>query len=140
MFSLKGQLQTLHVLGNLFWIGAIVAVGLLLVVSGPGSAKERGGLARRVYTAVAVPAFVLSFTTGLLRLVLDLPYYFTGSHFMHAKLPLALGVIALHHVIGARAQRMSDGAIGDAGPVRVLTIVLAVGAVLSGWLALTKPF
>ena len=140
MFSLTWQLQVLHVLGNIFWIGAIVAVGMLLVAPSPGTARDRGALARRIYTSLAVPAFALSFVTGVLRLFLDLRYYFVVTHFMHAKLPLALGVIAIHHIIGARAKRMAASATEDAGRVRVLTPILAILAAASAWLALTEPF
>lgn len=140
MFSLKWQLQTLHVLGNLFWIGAIVATGLLLVTKGPGSTRDRAALARQIYLKLAVPAFGVSFLAGTLRLLLDLSYYFTEKHFMHAKLPLAVGVVVIHHLVGARARRMESGAAADPGPVRILTWLLAVFAVLSAWLALTEPF
>jgi putative membrane protein len=138
VFSLKWQLQSLHVIANLFWIGAIVAVGVLLTAQSTGSVKERAGLALRVYGAVAVPAFVVSFLAGALRLAQDLPYYFKETHFMHAKLPLALGVIAIHHVLGARARRMAKGSVADAGPARTLTLVLAVCAAVAAWLALTE--
>ncbi len=62
---------------------------------------------------------------------------------MHAKLLLALVVIALHHVIGARAKRpaglsaghsadpaaaSSAGSVQAAGGAGILTVVLAVAA------------
>ena len=57
---------------------------------------------------------------------------------MHAKLPLALGVIGLHHVIGARARKTAAGALQDAGPVGTLTAVLAVLAVGASFFAIFK--
>lgn len=140
MFTLNWQLQALHVLGNLVWIGAILATGFLLITEGPGSARQRGALARQIYLKLAVPGFIVSFLAGTLRLLSDLPYYFVEKHFMHAKLPLALGVIAIHHLVGGRAKRMESGTQADAGSVRFLTPLLGVFAVLSAWLALVEPF
>jgi protoporphyrinogen IX oxidase len=136
---LEIQLRNLHVIANLFWIGSIVSVGLLVTLP-LGAARERGALARALYTKLAVPAFLISFLAAAVRLVSDLNYYFVATHWMHAKLPLALGVIALHHVLGARARRLADGSRKDGGPAGVLTAVLAVLAVGSAWLALGKPF
>jgi putative membrane protein len=136
--SLEWFLRSLHVLANLYWVGSIVAVAALL--SAPSaSPKERGELAGFVYRRIAAPAFGLSFLSGTVRLLLDLEYYFVTTHFMHAKLPLALGVIALHHVIGARVRR---AAAGDAQAVRGtarLGVALAVLAAGAAWFALTKP-
>jgi putative membrane protein len=59
---------------------------------------------------------------------------------MHAKLPLALGVIALHHLLGARARRAERGETTALRPVPLMTALLAVLAAGSAWLALSKPF
>ena len=137
--SLESWLRNLHVLCNLFWIGSIVAVGLILAAKA-ASAKERGELARFVYRRLAAPAFGLSFLFGLGRLALSPTFYFKLTHFMHLKLVLALGVIALHHVLGARARR---AAAGDASAVEGtgrLVSGLALLVVATAWVALTKPF
>ncbi len=129
----------LHVIADLFWIGSIVAVALLLA-RGPGDARQRGASARLVYRTIAVPAFVVAFLAGAIQLGSNPTLYFKATHYMHGKLPLALGVVALHHVLGARARRMEAGEVSDAGPAGVLggvTAALAVGAAL---LVLFKPF
>src|ERR1043165_1806645 len=100
----------LHVTANVVWIGSILAVGRLLAAT-EGDAKVRGVLARRVYQSLATPAFVISFVAGAIRLALSPDYYFVATHFMHAKLLLALVVIGLHHVIGGRAKKTA--AAGD---------------------------
>jgi len=133
------HLRTLHVIANLFWIGSIVSVGLLISLP-LGAIRERGALARAVYLKLSAPAFGLSFLAGALRMVLDLQYYFVATHFMHAKLPLALGAIAIHHVLGARARRLADGSRTTAGPAGILTAVLALLAAAAAFIALTKPF
>src|SRR4051812_49318376 len=118
----------LHVVGNIVWIGSILAVGV--IVAGPGgSPKDRGEIALRVYMRLAVPAFVVPFVCGVVRLGLDPSYYLKQHHWMHAKLPLALGVIALHHVVGGRAKKLARGTVQDGGPAAILTAVLALCAV-----------
>jgi len=137
--SLESLLRNLHVLANLFWVGSIVAVGVILAAKA-ASPKERGELAHFVYRRVAAPAFGISFLMGLARLALSPAFYFKLTHFMHLKLTLALGVIALHHILGARARRAAKGeasAVNGAGRLVALLALLAVG---TAWVALTKPF
>src|SRR5215475_8909478 len=92
----------LHVSGNIVWIGAILAVGVAIL--GPGGTTKAGAeIAVGIYRRLAVPAFLVSFVCGAGRLLMDPALYLRQTHWMHAKLPLALAVIGLHHVIGARA-------------------------------------
>jgi protoporphyrinogen IX oxidase len=127
----------LHVVGNLLWIGSIVAVGALLAAP-IGSAAERGTLARWLYRRVANPALGLSLLMGLARLALipDL----LKSHYMHAKLTLAVFVIGLHHVLGARSRKMAASTATSAGPAAAMSagiVAVAVGIVV---LVILKPF
>ena len=131
-------LVAVHVLSNVVWIGSILSVALLV-----GRARlmadgaEVGALARRVYTRLAVPAFAGSFAFGLGRFVLGIGVY-AHMPWMHAKLTLAVGVIALHHVIGARAKRVAGGnASAGSGMTALMlaTLVCTAGAV---WLAVAK--
>jgi putative membrane protein len=66
--------------------------------------------------------------------------YFKATHYMHGKLPLALGAVALHHVLGARAKKMEAGDVEDAGPSLPLGLTLAALAVGSALLVVLKPF
>jgi putative membrane protein len=127
----------LHITGNIVWVGAILAVGLILA-GGKGEPRARGAIALDVYRKLAVPAFVVSFVAGAAKLGMDPAFYLKQHHWMHAKLPLALGVIALHHVIGARARRTADGSVQDAGSVGTLTAILAVLAVGAAFFAVFK--
>jgi putative membrane protein len=126
----------LHVSGNLIWIGSIVAVAVLLTGSGP--ATSRGEAALGVYRRLAVPAFLVSFVAGAIRLALSWKLFLVHTHWMHAKLPVALGVIALHHVIGARARKMAQGTVPDAGPAGILGAALAALAVLAAYFAIFR--
>src|SRR5215468_9940312 len=118
----------LHISGNIVWIGSILAVAVVLA-GGKGEPKARGEIASDIYRRLAVPSFVVSFVCGAIRLGLDPSYYLKLHHWMHAKLPLALAVIALHHVIGARARKVANGAVQDAGPAGILGVVLGVAAI-----------
>jgi len=127
----------LHVSGNVVWIGSILAVGLVLA-GAKGDSKTRGAVASDIYRRLAVPAFIVSFLAGAIRLGLDIPYYLKQHHWMHGKLTLALVVIALHHVIGARARKMANGAVQEAGPAGILSLVLAVAAIGAAFFVIFK--
>jgi putative membrane protein len=133
--SLPTALVATHVTANVVWIGALLAVALLAgrgrFSADPG---EVGTLARRVYLTLAAPAFVLSFAAGLARILMG-PQIYLHLPWMHAKLTLALVVIVLHHVIGARARRVASGDANAGRGMPVLAVaafVFAAGAVLLG--------
>jgi putative membrane protein len=123
------------VLGNVIWIGALLAVAML-VAHAPWTAEppEVGRLARRIYMRLAVPAFLVSFGAGIARIALA-PAAYMHLGWFHAKLTFALVVIILHHVIGARAKRVADGRVAAAAGVDfqgIAVLVCAAGAVLFG--------
>jgi putative membrane protein len=139
MVGLHTTLVVIHVVGNLVWIGAILATGLVLAAnSAPG--VDRGRLARQIYVTLAVPGFLASFIAGVVRLALTHEYYFVQTKFMHGKLLLALIVIALHHIIGARAKRVATGKSVSAGPVTVFAVGLLLSAAGAAFLAIARPF
>jgi putative membrane protein len=107
--TLPVALVAAHVLGNVVWIGALLAV-VTLVARAPFVAEpiDVGSLARRVYWRLAVPAFLLSFGTGVGRIAL-FPQAYAHLPWMHVKLGLAIVVIVLHHAIGGRARRVANG-------------------------------
>ncbi|MDP8999208.1 MAG: CopD family protein [Myxococcota bacterium] len=133
--SLATALVAAHVVANVVWIGAILSVAVL-AGRGPLSADpvEVGTLAKRVYVSLAVPAFLVSFAAGAARIALQ-PRAYAHLPWMHAKLTLALVVIVLHHMIGARARRVANGdgnAGRGAGLLAATIFVGAAGAVLLG--------
>lgn len=110
-------LLALHIFANTIWIGAILSVGWLLVSSERAEGERADTLASAaagLYRKVASPAFGISFLAGLGRL-LDAPAAYMSLHWFHGKLTAALAVIALHHVIGARAKRAAAAASGRSG-------------------------
>lgn len=137
MAGLGPILISLHVAANIVWIGAILAVGRTIRASGIDP-KQGGALALGIYKGLAVPAFVVSFLAGALRLAQTPGYYFVATHFMHAKLLFALIVIGLHHAIGARAKKAASGTTGSGSPA--LEVALFVAAACAVFLAVLKPF
>jgi putative membrane protein len=123
-------LVVLHVTANLVWIGSIASVGWLTAAAAgqePAAAKLVGDLAYRLYRKAAVPAFLASFAFGVLRLAADAGAYMQ-LHWFHGKLTFALGVIALHHVIGAKARKTAAGSMQAPASSAILVGVLLVCA------------
>jgi uncharacterized membrane protein len=119
-----------HVVFNLVWVGAVLGA---VVVAGECS-DDRMRASKEIFTRLALPGFLGSFALGLVRLIWDWRLYLVTTHFMHAKLLLALIAIVAHHVIGAKLKR---------GSVRFLSVwgvVFAVGAFGSAVVAIVKPF
>ncbi|HMJ14422.1 MAG TPA: hypothetical protein VK524_23560 [Polyangiaceae bacterium] len=139
MLSGSALLVFLHVVANLVWIGSITATAIALVTPGV-DLGARGAIAYGIYRRAAVPAFGLAFVSGLVRLALDTHYYLVATHYMHAKLLFALIVIALHHVIGARAKRAAAPESKEPGNVAVLCVGLLACATAAAFLVLLKPF
>lgn len=133
--SLPETLVAVHIIGNVVWIGSLLAVAVL-VAHAPWTAEpvEVARLARRVHVRLAIPGFLTSFAAGAGRIWV-MPSAYAHAYWMHAKLGLALLVIVFHHVIGARAKRVTDGRVGAAAGTDLLglaTFVCAAGAVALG--------
>ncbi len=139
MLSVSALLVFVHVVANLVWIGSIVATGVALVTPGV-ELKTRGTIAYQVYRRVAAPAFGLSFVSGVIRLALDTHYFLVTTKYMHGKLLFALVVIALHHVIGARAKQAASPESKEPANMAVLCAGLLVCATAAAFLVLLKPF
>lgn len=87
-----------------------------------------------MHVRLAVPAFVTSFAAGSAVIALA-PMLYAKLPWFHAKLTLALIVIAVHHVIGSRAKRAAGGdRTAGRGAVVLGAVVFAcaTGAVFLG--------
>ncbi|HSQ63075.1 MAG TPA: CopD family protein [Polyangiaceae bacterium] len=127
---LANLLVTLHVTANLVWIGAIACVGWLVASASKTNDASTAVLARGLYLRVAVPAFLASFVFGASRLAMD-PSYYMHLHWFHGKLTVALVVIALHHVIGAKARKVAGGSMHAGASGGILVGALLACAFLS---------
>ena len=139
MVSLAQLLVVLHVVANVVWIGALASIGLVLT-AGHGSSRDRGAIAVRLYRWLATPAFLVSLGMGLWRLLGALDFYFVQTKFMHGKLLAAVGVIALHHVLGSLAKRMASGRAQAAPHATQLVIAMLFCAAATIYFAVGKPF
>jgi uncharacterized membrane protein len=128
-----------HLGANVVWIGSALAVAVILLARSP-DARTRGTLAYEVYKKLAVPAFGISFTAGVIRLILTPEYYFSDTKFMHAKLFFAFFAIGAHHALGSRAKRMASASVDGPGPARAMAAVVLVGALGAAFFAILKPF
>ncbi len=105
-------LVAVHVMANVVWIGSISSVGW--VTRRSAQLDEAAGKAlattayHLLYRRAATPAFAISFFAGVARVAQD-PKAFFSLHWFHGKLFFALVVIALHHVIGAKAKKAATG-------------------------------
>lgn len=119
-FSLPLAATALHVFAVIFWIGGISAAGWISAnrakAGSPERQKAAAELALGLYRQVAAPGFVLAFTFGMMRLFFD-PQAYMRAHWFHGKLTLALIVIALHHILGARFKRQSQEADADSAEI-----------------------
>jgi putative membrane protein len=124
-------LVVLHVLCNLVWIGAISCVGWLIAAAAkepdPVRAQTAAELGLNLYQRVASPAFWGSFVFGVARLALNAEFYMK-SHWFHGKLTAALAVIAIHHILGAKAKRAASGSVQAGASGAILTGALLVSA------------
>lgn len=130
-----------HVLAVVVWIGSILSVGALLAHAGSTaeSAEAKGFAAASafVYRRLAVPAFGVAFLAGVCRLGLDAGTYM-HAHWFHGKLTMALTVIALHHVIGAKAKKAHTGSMQSAKSGGILFVALLCASTLTVLLVLFK--
>jgi putative membrane protein len=135
--QLDDAVGALHIAANVFWIGSIVGVGVILTAD--GDSKVRGEIGKQLYMKVAVPAFVLSFLFGIIKLAGtgDASFYMKSGWF-HIKLTFAIIVIALHHVIGGKAKKMASGEVDGPGKVGLITVILAVCAALAVFFVSTR--
>lgn len=126
-------LIALHILANVVWIGAIVAVGLLTARSAADGGAPFAKAARYIYRVVAAPAFGMSFIFGVVLVAWAMmqgnSYFKYG--FFHVKLTAAFVVIGLHHALGAQARKAEAGDAINPGAVRGMTIGLLVFAAVA---------
>jgi len=131
-----GLLVAVHVMANVVWIGAIASVGWLVRRSAEPSLSdgERKTLAQAAYQLLyrraAMPAFVVSFLAAVARVGVDPKAYFS-QHWFHGKLLFGLVVIALHHVVGAKAKKADSGSRQGLESSAILTGALLAAAFLT---------
>ena len=92
---------------------------------------------RDSYRRAAAPAFAISFFAGVARVAQD-PKAFFSLHWFHGKLFFGLVVIALHHVIGAKAKKAATGSSQGIESSATLTGALLAATFLTVVFAVMK--
>jgi putative membrane protein len=128
-------LVVIHVFANLVWIGSIASAGFLLARA--DEEKAYASASAWLYQRIATPAFGISFLAGLGRFALE-PSTYMHAHWFHGKVTFALVVIALHHVIGARAKKARAGSMQRAKSGAILSLALLCASLLTVLFVLYK--
>ena len=137
-----GFMLTFHLFFDMLWVGSTLAMAVLLL--GPNKTAEagraKGDAALLIYQKIANPSFTGAFLLGCMLLYQRPAYYFMQTKFMHGKLLFAVLVITLTHILGAKAKKQSESGMEKRAPVRILLALLLVGALLTSYFGLVKPF
>lgn len=139
MPGLPSTLIAIHVLGDIVWIGSILAVSLILSQT-TIEPKLRGEIGLKIYRRLTNPAFIVALVFGLIQLLMNAQHYFVATKYMHGKLTFALLAIGLTHMIGGRAKRMALGTVSDAGKAPLFGFILLGFTALITVFAILKPF
>jgi len=126
-----------HLFAVMVWIGSISAAGLMLAVEF-ATPEQRGQLALASYRRLSVPAFLLALCFGVVCFVTDPSGGLLRNPSMHAKLTLAVAIIAIHHWVGIRARKMARGSFRQ-GLHWSVTVTLITCAAAAVWLVVVKP-
>jgi len=132
--TLYPVLLAVHVLSLLLWVGGLVSITRLLAGAGADDAPARATLARSargLYRSVASPWMGIALLTGLGMIGALHGEQFKHGWF-HGKFTLALVMLALHFVLGARVRRVEAQGLTDADIGWVRTLQLAVLGVAAG--------
>ena len=124
-----------HVLSLLLWIGSLASITRILTAGvGEDAAVQArfAALARRIYRTVASPWMGVATLTGFGMIAAAKGMYFRFGWF-HGKFTLALVMLALHFVLGARVRTAEDAGRTDgvAPQMRVLQLGVLVTAALA---------
>lgn len=124
-----------HVLSLLLWIGSLVSITRVItagVGEEPAVQAKFAALARRIYRTVSSPWMGIATIAGFAMIGVAKGAYFRFGWF-HGKLTLALVMLALHFVLGARVRSAEAAGRTDgvAPQMRVLQLGVLVAAALA---------
>ncbi len=103
-----------HILGLVFWIGALLIVTNLLAQhaqeTSPEVRQAFGRLEMRLFRGMANPGALLTVITGITLILTNRSYYLRAG-WLHAKLVLVAVLIGLHWVVFSRTRAFVAGRI-----------------------------
>lgn len=124
-----------HVLSLLLWIGSLVSITRVITAGAgeePAVQARYAALARRLYRTVSSPWMGIATLAGFGMIAAARGAYFRYGWF-HGKFTLALVMLALHFVLGARvrAAEAAGRTDGVAPQMRALQLGVLVTAALA---------
>ncbi len=117
-----------HVLSLLLWIGSLVSITRVItagVGEEPAVQAKFAALARRIYRTVASPWMGIATLAGFGMIAATKGMYFHFGWF-HGKFTLALVMLALHFVLGARVRAADAAGRTDAVAPQMRLLQVAV--------------
>lgn len=103
-----------HILGLVFWVGALLIVTSVLARHTEESSLEVreafGRTEMRLLNGMAMPGALLTVFSGIFLILLN-PSYFLRAGWLHAKLVLVLILIGFHWVVFSRTKSFGAGRI-----------------------------
>lgn len=132
---LQNVLLATHLLAVLLWIGSLVSITRVLTAGAteePAVQAKFAALARRIYRTVASPWMGVATLAGFGLLAASRFIFFRFGYF-HGKFTMALVMLALHFVLGARvrAAEAAGRTDGVAPQVRLLQVGVLITAALA---------
>jgi uncharacterized membrane protein len=125
----SGQLAlVVHVIGFTFWVGSLFTVALMMASAGEDAGRRTtiGALARRLAMTADIGA-ALAIVGGLSLLASRT--WDLHQPWMHIKLTFAVGLIAVHGIVRARAKRLAGGAPPPKAGAAIAVALLAAAIV-----------
>jgi protoporphyrinogen IX oxidase len=138
-------IKALHLLGVIFWMGGLLAVGSLLTASASASTDLRarfGSLGRSLYFSVNAPAMALALSCGIAMILMQPAGYLKSQPWLHSKLTLVAGIFIIDHMMMHRLRKLSQNTAEPSMLERakwLLAAALTLGAV-SVFLAVLRPW
>lgn len=132
---LLNVLLATHVLSLLLWIGSLVSITRVLTAGAteePAVQAKFAALARRIYRTVSSPWMGVATLAGFGMIGVARGAYFRLGYF-HGKFTMALIMLALHFVLGARvrAAEAAGRTDGVASQMRLLQLGVLITAALA---------
>lgn len=101
-----------HLIGLVFWLGSLLIVTHVLAIhtqeSSTDARKALGRIETKLFNGLAHPGAALMILTGLIMIFLNRPYYL-HARWLHAKLVLVAGLIAMDLILYMRARAFIAG-------------------------------
>lgn len=105
-------LLVFHLLGIVFWLGALLIVTHLLAADSEAASEEThqvlGRLETKLFNGIAHPGAAIVIISGLLMIMTN-PHYYLSRGWLRAKLILVAGLVVLDFITYRRMRAFKAG-------------------------------